>query len=345
MSRIKHGLIGEHIEGSDRWYGLSGIMGHLSPQRSFEYYNHIATLMATYELSCANTSLPFNTFNNITGITKKQLKENNAIINSEQVSLTSIRKLLFKKTIKGSRKSPSFVIEQACIQSLHEMSPATSIELFMRYGINRIETFLNASDVSMSINDAARLAHISIDDAEVLAKRAYKVTKLVTKKAQPRFVKLKESGEPLLSPLNIQHQSDFRMLSVLQSRVQNLRIDTPDNWQWFMGICRQRLTITTASVSFLESEGANLVRFIQIAQILLPGKSWLVSGAQQIISERCDEQVIKGLRLHYKKSVTTVHVGIAHRDARVNQGKWKFLPLLRYFVHMMMVCDERLSIT
>lgn len=345
VSRIKRGLIGEHIEGSDRWYGLSGIMGHLSPQRSFEYYNHIATLMATYELSFANIYLPFNTFNNITGITKKQLKENNATINSEQVSLTSIRKILFKKTIKGSRKSPSFVIEQACIQSLHDMSPATSTELFMRYGINRIETFLNASDVSMLINDAARLADLSIDDAKVLARRAYKVTKLVTKRDQPRFVKLRESGEPLLSPLNIQHQSDFRMLSVLQSKARDLRINTPDDWQWFMGICSQKLTITTASVSFLKSENADLVRFIQIAQTLLPAKSWLVSGAQEIISKRCDEQVIKGLCLHYKKSITTVHVGIAHRDARVNQGKWKFSPLLRYFVHMMMVCDERLSIT
>ena len=51
IKRIKYGVLGEHLNAQDRWYALSGIMGHLSPQRSFEYYNHIAVLMATYALS------------------------------------------------------------------------------------------------------------------------------------------------------------------------------------------------------------------------------------------------------------------------------------------------------
>ena len=342
--RIKHGLLGEHIEGSDRWYGLSGIMGHLSPQRSFEYYNHIATLMATYELSFANIQLPFKTFNNITGIEKKQLGENNAIIDSDQVSLISIRKLLFKKTIQGIRKSPSFVIEKPTPPNLYDVSTNVSNELFMRYGINRIESFLNASDLSMSLNDAASLANISIDDTKVLARRAYEVTKIVTERGESRFVKLGESGEPLLSPLNIQHQSDFRMLSILQNRVRDLRKDTPEDWQWFIDVCRQKLTRTTASVSFSRSEEPDLVRFIEIAQTMLPAKSWLVSGAQEVISEYDDEKLLKGLRAQYKKAVNTMSVGIAHRDVRINQAKWKFSPLLRYFVHMMMICDEHLTI-
>lgn len=341
--RIKHGLLGEHIEGSDRWYGLSGIMGHLSPQRSFEYYNHIATLMATYELSFANIQLPFKTFNNITGIKKQQLGENNAIIDSDQVNLISIRKLLFKKTMKGIRKSPSFVIEQASPKNLYDVSSNVSNELFMRYGINRIESFLNASDASMSINDAAILANISLDDAKVLARRAYEVTKIVTERDQSRFVKLRESGEPLLSPLNIQHQSDFRLLSIFQNRVRDLRKDTPDDLQWFIDVCKQKLTITTPSVSFSRSEALDLVRFIEIAQTMLPAKSWLVSGPQEIVSEQADEKVLKELRVHYKESVKTVHVGIANRDVRINRAKWKFSPLLRYFVHMMMICDEHIT--
>ena len=64
--RIKEGLLGEHTKGQDRWYALSGIMGHLSPERSFEYYNHFATLMATYALSIADIKLPDQTLCNIT---------------------------------------------------------------------------------------------------------------------------------------------------------------------------------------------------------------------------------------------------------------------------------------
>ena len=107
-------------------------------------------------------------------------------------------------------------------------------------------------------------------------------------------------SEPLLSPLNIQHQSEFRMLSILQNRVRDLRKDTPEDWQWFIDVCRQKLTRTTASVSFLRSEEPDLLRFIEIAQTMLPAKSWLVSVAQEVISEQVDEKVLKGLRVHYK---------------------------------------------
>ena len=43
-----------------RWYALVDMMGHLSPERRFEYYNYVAALMATYALSKADR-LPSNT--------------------------------------------------------------------------------------------------------------------------------------------------------------------------------------------------------------------------------------------------------------------------------------------
>ena len=55
-------------------------MGHLSPERSFEDYNHFATLMATYALSKANITLPDQTLYNIKGVTNKKLKENNSTV-------------------------------------------------------------------------------------------------------------------------------------------------------------------------------------------------------------------------------------------------------------------------
>lgn len=344
IRRIKEGLLGVHTEGSDRWYALSGLMGHLSPKRSFEYYNHIATLMATYELSFADIHLPLKTVNNITGISNKRLVENKAVIDSERLKLTSIRKLLFKSTIKGMRRSPCFAIEEIRQQLLDYDLSTESQDLFRRYGINKLELFLNASDTLSSLKEAAHLTRISEDDANILIKRAHQVTMLITKHSRPRFVRIGESGKPLFSPLRIQHQSDFRMLSILQHSARRMRKDNFADWQWFIAICSQRLTTTTPSISFLENDKDGMLRFVTLAKKLLPAKNWLVTSSERLLSEYLDQEIFEGMRSYYREGTTTIHIGIVNRDTRDNQERWKYSPLLRFFVHMMMVCDERVTI-
>lgn len=208
--RIKHGLLGEHIDAQDRWYALSGIMGHLSPERSFEYYNHFATLMATYALSEANITLPDQTLCNIAGFTNKKIKENNAIVSNNIVSIPSIRTLLFKSIIEGKRKSPRFTIENVDKQLLLSTNSLDTNELFGRYGLNRVQLLLQTYDKETPLSKAAQLANISIHDANILIERASEVADITTKRGKPRFVKLSDSKNSVLSPLNIQYQSDLR---------------------------------------------------------------------------------------------------------------------------------------
>lgn len=343
VSRIKNGLLGVQTKGSDRWYALSGIMGHLSPKRSFEYYNHIAILMATYELSFAEICLPLKTVNNITGIPNKKFLENAALIEGGQLVLTSIRKLLFKNTIKKIRKSPNFTIQNSDEQPLDYRISIEKTDLFMRYGINNLELFLNASDTLSSLKEAANLAQISEDDANILIKRAHQVSILMTKHSRPRFIKVGESGKVFFSPLSMQHQSDFRMLSVLQSNACKLRKISMSDWQWFIDTCSQSLTTTKSSVSFVRSKNDELLSFITIATQLLPAKNWLITSNRCLLAE-CLNKEAEGIRSHYKESMTTIHIGIVSPDVRANQEKWKYSPLLRFFVHMMMISDEQLKI-
>lgn len=62
------------------------VMGHLSPECSFKYDNHFATLTATYALSKADITLPDQTLYNITGFTNKNLKENNLTVRPALIS-------------------------------------------------------------------------------------------------------------------------------------------------------------------------------------------------------------------------------------------------------------------
>ena len=355
--RIKKGLLGEHIDAQDHWYALSGMMGHLSPQRSFEYYNHIATLMATYELSVADIKMPIQTIYNITGFTKKQFMENHATINNKNVSMPSIRTFLFKKSIKGIRKSPSFAIETHEHENILDTAPSSNEELFMRYGLNRVQLLLQAYDDKTPLNEAAALSSITTYDAKILIERAIQVATITTTKGKSRFTKLSDSKTTTLSPLKLQHQSDLRLLSILRNNAYQLRHQTYHDWQWFITICKQRLSNSRSFVPFSPKETDELQRFFRIAKRLLPDKNWLITSNKALLEERMLPSDYQGMKNKNKILMNIIHVGISNRDYRVNnynsennkmsatkKAKWQYSPLLRFFVHMMLVTDETMHI-
>ncbi|QCB30132.1 hypothetical protein E5677_03490 [Psychrobacter sp. PAMC27889] len=342
--RIKHGLLGEHIDAQDRWYALSGIMGHLSPERSFEYYNHFATLMATYALSKANITLPERTLYNITSFTNKKLKENNATVSNSSVSIPSMRTLLFKNIIEGKRKSPKFTIESCDKQLLLSTNSLDTNELFGRYGQNRVQLLLQAYDKEISLNKAAQLANISIHDANILIERASEVADITTKRGKPRFVKLSDSKNSVLSPLNIQYQSDLRLLSLLLSNAYRLREESGTDWAWFIEICSQKISNSKAYLPFGKGDEKQLQRFIDIAEKLLPLKHWLTSSNEALLMKNMSPTDYQDIKRQSKNSIEAIHIGIASRDPRDQTNKWQYSPLLRFFVHMMLITDEKLSI-
>ncbi|AGP49338.1 hypothetical protein PSYCG_09190 [Psychrobacter sp. G] len=342
--RIKKGVLGEHIDAQDRWYALSGIMGHLSPERSFEYYNHFATLMATYALSEANITLPDQTLCNITGFTNKKINENNAIVSHNIVSIPSIRTLLFKSIIEGKRKSPRFTIEKCDVQPVLNAKPAATDELFGRYGLNRVQLLLQTYDKEVSLSKAAQLANISIHDANILIKRASEVAAITTKRNQPRFVKRTDSESTALSPLNIQYQSDLRLLSLLLNNAYRLREESGNDWTWFIEICRQRLSNSKAYLPFGKGDEKELQRFIDIAKKLLPLKHWLISSNEALLMKNMSPTDYQDIKRQSNNSIEAIHTGIASRDLRDQTNKWQYSPLLRFFVHMILITDESLSI-
>lgn len=335
--RIKSGVLGEHIHAQDRWYALSGIMGHLSPQRGFEYYHHFAMLMATYKLSCAEIELPTQTINNITGFSNKQFKQNHATIQNGKVSLPSVRALLLRNIVHHKRASPKFFTD------LSMPSIASTVfydNLVMRYGINRVWALLRLIDKNESVKNAALVTNIDIYDVIIIVDRARTVAKIMSSRGQGRFTKTEG-----ISPISIQYQSDFRLLSSLQNSALILRESSMDDWQWFIRVCRQRLSGSRAFVSFPYKEAQILRRFIAIAIQLLPDKNWLMASNDDLSKvTNFDDDKIR--RIH-KADIGTIQVGIATPDTREsqrNKSAWQFSPLLRFFVHMMLITDDAMAI-
>ena len=344
IMRIKHGLLGEHIDAQDRWYALSGIMGHLSPERSFEYYNHFATLMATYALSAADIRIPEQTMCNITELSPRRIKDNADITANDMVSIPSMRTLLFKNIIEGKRKSPRFTIEKCDEQFLLSTNSPANDELFGRYGLNRVQLLLQTYDKEVPLSKAAQLTNISIHDAKILIKRASEVAAITTKRNQPRFVKLSDSNTPVLSPLRIQYQSDLRLLSLLLSNAYRLREKSGNDWDWFIKICSQKLSNSKAYLPFGKGDEKELQRFIDIAEKLLPLKHWLTSSNEALLMKNVSPNDYQDIKRQSNNSIEAIHIGIASRDPRDQTNKWQYSPLLRFFVHMILITDQSLSI-
>ena len=345
--RIKHGLLGEHIDGQDRWYALSGIMGHLSPQRSFEYYNHFATLMATYALSFSDIELSKKTLLSITRFTKlteRMINDNGDITDNGMINIPSIRKPLFKSIIEGKRKSPRFTVENPAKYLLFNSEPPVTDQLLGRYGINRIQLLLQASDDEMSSNNAAQLANISTHDADILIKRARDVVAITTKRGKHRFVKTTDLETTTLSPLNIQYQRDLRLLSPLLSNAYQLREKSQSDWVFFIDFCRQRLSTSRAYVKFSEKQKKELHRFVNIAKELLPLNHWLITSNKSTLIKTMSFADFQNIKQQSNDSINTINIGIASQDNRKHANKWQYSPLLRFFVHMMLITDETLPI-
>lgn len=367
--RIKQGLLGEHIDAQDRWYALSGMMGHLSPQRSFEYYNHFATLMATYALSVSDIELPKKTLLSITRFTKlteRMINDNGDITDNGMINIPSIRKPLFKSIIEGKRKSPRFAVENPDKYLLFNTEPPATDELFSRYGINRIQLLLQAYDDETPSDKAAQLANISMYDAQILVERAREVVAITTKRGRPRFAKPTDSETTALNPLSVQYQSDLRLLSPLLSHAHRLRKTSESDWAWFIKICHQKLSSSKAYVTFPEKQKKELQRFVDIAKRLLPDKNWLITSSEAVLEESMHTSGYQDMQMKIKKKkdeeentnlMKSIHIGIANRDYRIKslesvddesdctkKAKWQFSPLLRFFVHMMLITDETLPI-
>lgn len=249
------------------------------------------------------------------------------------------------------RKSPTFFIEDITSHSSSNFASTENNELFTRYMINIVEQLLSLSDTGTSLTEAATILNISFNDAHALVERAYKVTKIATTRGQPRFIKPNPLGKPILSPLSVQEQSDYRLLSHLRTNANKPRCHSYNDWHWFISICSEKISVSKAYISFPKPEIVNFKRFVSIAKQLLPEKSWLITSDYELLKSALNESEYKSMQLKNSDSAATLRIGIAGREKReqpsslgTSKTVWKCSPLLRFFVHIMLITDESLTI-
>ena len=343
ISTLRRGVLGVDTEGPDKWYALSGIMGHLSVKRSFEYYHHAATLMGTFELAHANIRLPASMFTNITGIKNQRIKENKIIAQGDSIPLRDVAKLLFKDSTqrhyKNSIKHPIFtsnIDEPAEVKLFDSFS---SDELLTRYGIKQITTLLNEVQNNYTIEEAASKAILMVADAEVLIYRAKKVAAITTTTpGHYRFVLLKDQ----ITPMRIYERIEYKFLDIFFRNIMSLRRDNNEDYQWYLTKASSGITAHSATISFPEKSLNEFKRFLMISTYLLPNKkAWLVTSNKKLIEAVRDLAETKNMKKSENEEFSTWLFGICIPDKHENNaGKIRYSSLLRFIVHIMLIMDE-----
>jgi len=73
-------------------------------------------------------------------------------------------------------------------------------------------------------------------------------------------------------------------------------------------------------------------------------KHWLVSSNEDLLMKTMSSNDYQDIKQQSNDSKSALHIGIASQDHRERTNKWQYSPLLRFFVHMMLITDEKLSI-
>lgn len=347
IGTLKRGVLGVDAEGPDKWYALSGIMGHLSIKRSFEYYHHAATLMGTFELADADIHLPESTFVNITGIKNQRIKENKIIAQGDSIALRDVAKLLFKDSTQRNYKNPinhpiftSNIDESAEVELFDSFS---SNELLTRYGIKQITTLLKEVQNNDTIEEAASKAALMLADAKVLVNRAKKVAAITTTTHEHyRFVLRKDQITPMRIYENIEH----KFLDIFFRNIMSLRRDNNEDYQWYLTKVSSGITAHAATISFPEKSFNDFKRFLMISTYLLPNKkAWLVTSNKKLIEAVQDVAETKNVKKSENEEFSTWLFGICIPDKHENNaGRVRYSSLLRFIVHIMLIMDEEIIV-
>lgn len=345
ISQIRHVLLGVETYAQDRWYALASLMGHLTPERSFEYYNHLATLMATYTITNAHYAkyVTFDSFSNITGFTKVRLKENGYQIDKDTFELANLRPLLLRLSLQKPKPvTASFDIDQP-IDFASIGKRQLSDNLLDRYSVQQVLDFLRYLDDGINFEKAYIDANIEPNDAQIIHDKAQYVANLTTQKGKSKFTKVGK-----LSPLHVQKSDEQKRQRLLLSQLKQLLSGDKQKFDEFLQLGLDRLSTEQSALALSIDE---LQQFIPIAKFLCPDhdKHWLIrfdianTDVEKILTDNNFAPTKKLLTpmqpktdkqpTRQRRKTKACDIGIIYQQPSKHSKQAKFSSVLRFVVH------------
>lgn len=343
IEKIRQGILGVETNAQDKWYALAEMMGHLSPERGFEYYNHVAMLMATYAINNADSGKYFKleSFINITGFNKVKLKENGYLVETANFELTQLRPLLLRLMMQKTKpiKISCPIDNTADLRRLNNLK-SMSENLIERYSTHQVLDFLGYLDKEVSLDKASIETGISEKDAQIIYQNASFIANLRTQKGKAKFTK-----EGKLSPLAVQTESEKKLQRLMLTQFKSLLITDREILDWLIKLGLDKLSTEQSALPLSIDE---LERFIPIAKLLSPEKdeNWLIHYDRTNIAinhllmdtnfsatKKLTKPLAKKSISRQRRRTKACEIGLLYQNPNKNGVRNQFSSVLRFVVH------------
>lgn len=347
IERIKTGMLGEYTWGQELWYSCAHLFGHLAPDRGFEHYNHSAWLMASYSLSQAKIQLLYAIFKNITGIDKKQLKENGYIGDGDSIDLQKIRKLLYRQVLDKDYRSPKkFTIQDDHNNAVIANAQDNNKMLLKRYGLGRVIGFLEDMVEDKNVVNVAAKFDIDSLDAQQYFDNAMQVHNILTKRGHKRF--FAETDTFKLASSLLKNSREQRILSQFFENATVVRDQKNEQWNQFVTVATSKTSTSRPSINFSTRDMNKAIDFLKLGIELIEDKYWLIRGSDEItllLKEELGDY--PNLKFETYKPDNVISLGIhnpnskrnAKSNSKVKTSNYEYSPLLRFAIHLTLILD------
>ncbi|MCG3858069.1 site-specific integrase [Psychrobacter sp. Ps2] len=254
------------------WFGLASFAGHLTPDTTFEYYIHTAHLLAGWQMTQANLSIPVTVFEMVTGIGYQTVNRQDGRAYSpstKQINLDKMRGYLINKV---ASKESLFSYNRTPANTDYEQNTKND-------AANTRPSILIHPKVYDVVALLEELQKISVDKrAERLAEVALRhgIAVNEARQAYNRASQIFTDGRLLLSaPAG--HKNQEVLVKALDSAYQ-MSIDEPARLKSFVEIFTGKQNLSTSSIHFgiKKTQIEMLQNFMAVGCQLIDASHWQI---------------------------------------------------------------------
>jgi integrase len=251
----------------DKFFNISALAGHITPEVTFMHYMHFTDLLLGSKLTKMNVYFSKVGLQNLSGLSNNKITRltKNLPVNAQQYSVHSIEPFVSHKLAEYCRKNKRVYSSKNKPSQPFELILSKSITAEKCYkALKKVEHGVTVDDVSLAFKIDAALIKKWLEKASILAQ-------LKTSKGKVRLFPSSKNSEgevrgmaPII-PTSLTEQNDA---GAIIYNFRKLYIDDKENLLWCIKYFIHHVTASSAAITFSNKD--YFYRFIEIMKQAIP---------------------------------------------------------------------------
>lgn len=369
VDRIQYALLGKNTQGSDHWYALASLAGHLNPAETFRSYLHLIHLQAALNQHSAAYNFDIFLAAKLSGISESTIRrmlpndltpgQNNNQIDLNWLAAKQAKKLagniksfthltgVSKNLVSDRTLEPRTEVETVVDQYTLMLTtlpghPGNPISMELAYNI------LHQIESGRTIEEVATNYGVLQEVVQRWVNRAQQLAQLKTNRGQLRLYtndRLLNNPDQILTPGKLTSISQTQQARVFFQSAVKMHQKNAEQLTHFLKTFLNRVVSSKSGIPFKSNETEQLKLFIGTGMQLLPSKNWRIeSKNNEDLSAIKNDLGYRLINTSYNSELknTGFIVSIIHpNEEQISGNKLKKYSssILKYCGHMLSIVE------